>query len=335
MRPLSFVATALVASTIAAACGSSEDAATQSTSNGGSAAAGKAGAGGTNAAAGKAGTSGGGAGASGGAAGSSAGGGSAGSGAGLSGTGGTVAAGSAGASAGGASTGGTGGGGSAGTSAAGAGGTAGASSGGAGGGAGGSACPNPVVAPSVPDACAIDTDCVLGTALDECCGPVAYAVPTAQLPAWNAAAATYNTCKCPLKPACIADGTAAEDKTTPTTPNALAEPVARCRLGLCVATYESCKAFPDTPRACAGPDDCESLPVQPACCASEVRGISKSARAAYEKTIAAYGAACVDCSLVKCPIPAPTADDGTKATTADQKPSVSCQASLCTTSFGK
>lgn len=328
MRPLSFVATALVASSIAAACGSSEDAATQSTSNGGSAAAGKAGASGANAAAGKAGASGGAAGASGGAAGSGAGGGSAGSGAGLSGTGGTVAAGSAGASAGGASTGGTGGGGSAGSA-------AGASSGGAGGGAGGSACPNPVVAPSVPDACAIDTDCVLGTALDECCGPVAYAVPTAQLAAWNAAAATYNTCKCPLKPACLADGTAAEDKTTPTTPNALAEPVARCRSGLCVATYESCKAFPDTPRACAGADDCESLPVQPACCASEVRGISKSARAAYEKTIAAYGAACVDCSLVKCPLPAPTADDGTKATTADQQPTVSCQASLCTTSFGK
>lgn len=341
MRPLSFLATALVASTIAAACGSSsDDAGTQSTGTAGSGggSAGKAGSSGSSGgSAGKAGSSG----SSGATAGGSAG--TGGSPAGAGGSGGTATAGSAGANNGGASTAGAAGAataGAGGTTAAGSGGavsggSSGSSSGGTAGSAGTAACPGQVVPPSLPDTCTIDTDCVLGTALSECCGPVAYAVPTAQLSAWNAAAATYNACKCPQKPACVMDGTAAEDKTTPSTPNALAEPVAKCRQGVCVATYESCKALPDVPRACTAPADCESIEVVPACCAREVRGVSKGARAAYEQTLSAYVAACQDCSLVKCPIPAPTADDGTQATSADQKPSVSCQAALCTTSFGK
>jgi hypothetical protein len=226
-----------------------------------------------------------------------------------------------------------GGGGTGGAGVAGTGGTAGAAGTTTGGSGGQSSCPSPLVAPTIAESCVADADCVLATSLVSCCGPTAEAVPTAQTAEWDAAVATYNACACPVATPCAADGTRAEDGSTPFEPGALEEPVARCRQGVCVASYVRCDAPPEPARACETAADCTFASVRPSCCQARTRGVSASEAESFASAVQTFQSACLDCSTVKCVEPSPTADDSSQAPSPTAEPTVACEAGLCVTSY--
>lgn len=201
------------------------------------------------------------------------------------------------------------------------------------GAAGNASCPAKLDVPSVPDSCTKDTDCVLATSLKGCCGPTAYAVPTASLATWNTAAETYNACSCPVPTSCFADATRAEDNTTPgETP-----PVARCLQGTCVASYvASCAAPPVAKdRACEKAQDCAARVIDVTCCSNKAFGVRADAAGIFTTAWSQYNNACRGQCLTGCFAPPPTADDGTVAATAEQQPTVQCVEKVCTATFAK